>query len=51
MTSPQEHNRKAWDARVRKSARFTRPAADDEFRSPLATVDGAGWLGPSIAGK
>lgn len=51
MTSPQDHNRKAWDARVRTQARFTRPAPDEEFANPLAAVDAAGWLGPSIAGQ
>jgi SAM-dependent methyltransferase len=51
MTSPHDHNRQAWDARVRASARFTQPAADLEFRDPLAAVDGAGWLGANIAGR
>ncbi|MEX0678561.1 MAG: class I SAM-dependent methyltransferase [Pirellulales bacterium] len=51
MTSPQDHNRKAWDARVRADVRFTRPAPDHEFADPLASVDAAGWLGPSIAGQ
>jgi SAM-dependent methyltransferase len=51
MTSPQDHNRNAWDARVRQAARFTRPAADHEYCDPLASLDGAGWLGGSIAGK
>ena len=51
MSSPHEHNRNAWDARARSNARFTRPAADDEFANPLAAVDGAGWLGSSIADK
>ncbi|MGD9720678.1 MAG: class I SAM-dependent methyltransferase [Pirellulales bacterium] len=51
MTSPEEHNRQAWDARVRQAARFTRPAPDEEFQNPLSAIDGAGWLGPSIAGK
>ncbi len=51
MSSPQEHNRKAWDARVRASARFTQPAADEDFRNPLAVVDGPGWLGRTIAGR
>lgn len=50
MTSPQDHNRKAWDARVRAVERFTRPAPDPAFADPLAAVDAAGWLGPSIAG-
>jgi SAM-dependent methyltransferase len=51
MSSAHEHNRKAWDARVRASERFTRPAPDDEFQNPLAALDAAGWLGASIAGK
>lgn len=51
MGTPQEHNRQAWDARVRQAARFTRPAPDKEFANPLAAVDPAGWLGTSIAGQ
>lgn len=51
MSSPQEHNRKAWDARVRNQASFTRPARDEDFREPLAAVDAVGWLGPSIVGQ
>lgn len=51
MSTPHEHNRQAWDARVRNGARFTRPAPDEEFRDPLAAVDPSGWLGGSIAGK
>ncbi len=46
-----EHNRRAWDARVANRGRFTKPAEDDDFVDPLRTVDGAGWLGESIAGK
>jgi SAM-dependent methyltransferase len=51
MSSPQDHNRKAWDALVRSRDRFARPAADKDFANPLAAVDGAGWLGTSIASK
>lgn len=51
MSSPQQHNRKAWDALVRAQDRFARPAEDDDFANPLATVDGPGWLGKSIAGR
>ncbi len=51
MSSPQDHNRRAWDARVRQNATFTRPARDEEFQNPLATVDPSGWLGASIAGR
>jgi SAM-dependent methyltransferase len=46
-----EHNRRAWDARVEQRGRFTKPADDADFVDPLRTVDGAGWLGESIAGK
>lgn len=46
-----EHNRRAWDALVGEGQRFTRPAPDDDFQNPLATVDGRGWLGGGIAGK
>jgi SAM-dependent methyltransferase len=51
MSFAHDHNRNAWDARVRAEERFTRPAGDDEFRDPLAAVDPAGWLGGSIAGR
>lgn len=42
------HNRRAWDAMVEKQKPLARPAKDDEFANPLATVDGAGWLGGDI---
>ena len=53
MSNPpsHEHNRRAWDRMVRKSQRFTRPAKDEDFADPLATVDGLGWLGGSVAGQ
>jgi SAM-dependent methyltransferase len=51
MSSPHEHNRQAWDARVRTGGRFTKPAPDEEFRNPLAAVDPSGWLGGSITGR
>ena len=46
-----EHNRRAWNARVQRGQRFTRPAEDKDFEDPLATVDGLGWLGGDIRGK
>lgn len=46
-----EQNRRAWDDMVRHRQGFTRPATDDDFVNPLRTVDGLGWLGPSIRGK
>lgn len=50
MTSPHEHNRKAWDAFVRKRERHTRPAEDEKFQDPLAVVDARGWIGGDIRG-
>ena len=46
-----EHNRRAWDARVQRQDRFTKPAADEDFVDPLGTVDGLGWLEGDIRGK
>jgi len=52
MTSAShEHNRRAWDARVRASGRFTRPAADGDFHDPLASQDTRGWLEGDVRGK
>jgi SAM-dependent methyltransferase len=51
FSAAQSHNRRAWDALVRRKQRFTRPARDEEFRDPLAVVDGIGWLGGNIRGK
>ncbi len=50
MPASYDHNRRAWNSLVRKQQRHTRPADDAEFANPLAAVDSAGWLGPSIAG-
>src|SRR3954470_19370399 len=46
-----EHNRRAWDEMAAKGQRFTRPAGDEDFANPLATVDKIGWLGGDIRGK
>jgi SAM-dependent methyltransferase len=46
-----DHNRRAWDALVRKKQRFTTPAPDDDVRDPLGSSDPLGWLGGSVAGK
>jgi SAM-dependent methyltransferase len=51
MTTPHEHNRKAWDAMVREKQRFTIPASDADFVNPLQKVDQLGWLGPDIRGR
>lgn len=36
---------------VRNRMRFTKAARDEEFRDPLAVVDGLGWLGGDIRGQ
>lgn len=46
-----DHNRRAWNALVLKKQRFTTPAPDEDLRQPMSKIDGAGWLGESIAGK
>ena len=46
-----EHNRAAWDARVRENKNFTQPASNEDFSNPLAAVDGPGWLGGNIRGQ
>ena len=47
---PQQHNRRAWDARVSENRTFTRPATDQQFAHPLETVDPSNWLGGNIRG-
>lgn len=49
-TAAHSHNRRAWDELVRKRQSFTRPAADEDFRNPLAAVDGCNWLGGDVRG-
>jgi SAM-dependent methyltransferase len=44
-------NRKVYDAMAAAEDSLCRPAKDDELADPLATVDAAGWLGDSIAGR
>lgn len=45
------NNRRAYDALAGTGAPLCRPAQDDELAHPLRTVDPAGWLGQSIAGR
>ncbi len=45
------HNRAAWDRLARKQDRLAKPARDEDFINPLASVDGMGWLGGSVHGK
>ena len=50
-TPAHEHNRRAWDARVRHGKSFTKPAEDVDYEDPLGAVDGPGWLQGNIRGK
>ncbi|QDU95656.1 class I SAM-dependent methyltransferase [Lignipirellula cremea] len=50
-SAAQEHNRRAWNDRVRKRGRFARPAADEDFIDPLKKLDALGWLGGDIRGS
>ena len=51
MTSPQEHNRRAWDDRVRRRDWYIDTATEADFKQPLAVVDQCGWLGGDVTGK
>lgn len=44
-------NRQVYDAMAASGDPLCRPAKDEELADPLATVDAASWLGPSIAGR
>jgi SAM-dependent methyltransferase len=51
MSAHQDQNRRAWDRLVAQEQRHTRPAHDEDFANPLATINADGWLGSSIAGQ
>lgn len=44
-------NRQVYNTMAAAANPLCRPATDSELANPLATVDGAGWLGPSIRGR
>jgi SAM-dependent methyltransferase len=46
-----QHNRAAWNRLAAQQNRLARPARDEDFINPLASVDGPGWLGSDIKGK
>ena len=46
-----ENNRDAWDQYARKQHPFARPARNDQFQDPLATLDTRGWYGGSLKNK
>lgn len=51
MTDIYEHNRQAWDQRVREKKRHTSVATEEDFRNPLLALDRIGWLPQPISGK
>ncbi len=53
MTTYDYHrtNREVYDHMAATQDPLCRPASDAELADPLATVDPAGWLGPSIQGR
>ena len=46
-----DHNRQAWDARVKRQARFAKPVRDEELEKPLSLLAAGGWLCEGVAGK
>ncbi len=51
MNPTHEHNRRAWDARVRREDWYIDTATEKDFQNPLQTIDPCGWLGGAVAGK
>jgi len=46
-----QHNRQAWDERVRRGDPHTEPAREQDFLDPLSVVDDCGWLGGNVRDK
>lgn len=51
MNQVHEHNRRAWDERVRRREWHTERAREKDFLDPLVAVDDQGWLGGNVRGK
>lgn len=51
MSSTYEHNREAWDDRVRRGEWHTETAREKDFADPLAALDDCGWLGGNVRGQ
>ena len=51
MSLVHDHNRKAWDDRVRRNKAHTRPAADKDFENPDRVINPFGWLTDGVSGK
>ena len=50
MTPFHQHNRNAWNDRVRRGDWFIDTAGEKEFRDPLRAIDPPGWLG-GVSGR
>jgi SAM-dependent methyltransferase len=46
-----QHNRHAWDKRVRSGQAHTAPASNSDFLDPLSAVDNLDWLGGNVRGQ
>ncbi len=51
MSDIYEHNRRAWDWRVKEKRRHTSIATEEDFKNPLLALDRIGWLPHPLAGK
>src|ERR1043165_5516859 len=51
MKQDHEHNRRAWDDRVRERKTHTAPASERDFQNPLAVLDECGWLEKDLREK
>ena len=51
MNHIHEHNRRAWDERVRRNEWHTETAREKDFLNPLAAVDDCGWFGGNVRGQ
>lgn len=51
MKQDHEHNRLAWDDRVRQRKAHTGPASERDFLNPLAALNECGWLEKDLRGK
>jgi SAM-dependent methyltransferase len=46
-----QHNRRAWDERVRRQQSHTESVRKDQLQDPLGAADNLGWLGGDVRGK
>ena len=51
MQRSHDHNRRAWDDRVRRSAPHTSPVTREDLQNPYRIIDDCGWLGGNVRGR